>query len=261
MTVRPYRRLVATGCLLLMASLAGCAGLSIFETPESLMQEGRELYLAKRYDEAIMKFERVLELDSTRWLAYVYIARCYIGKLGWGPAVANARKAYQMAPAGEGVVPVLAEALFGGGLEALRQAKFSDAIGDFVDYIRLKPTDPQGYLNVGKAYLGTGAFGDALNAFVRGLAQGGDATARQDLLQGLLEGGTQALSRGNARSAIGFLTEYVRQDPRNLSAYLNLGKAYWQAGEVTQALSAFRRVLELSPGHEEALRFLQRGIR
>jgi len=260
MTVVRYRRLLATACLLVVASLAGCAGFSLFETPDSLMQQGRELYLARQYDEAIAKFERVLELDSTRWLAYVYIARCYIGKLGWGSAIVNARKAYQMAPAGEEVVPVFAEALFGGGMAALREAKFSEAIGHLVEYIRLKPTDPQGYLNVGKAYLGTGAFGDALAAFVRGLAQGGDPTVRQELIRALWDGGLQALTRGDPRSAIGFLSEYVRHDPRNFSAYLNLGKAYWQAGDRFQALSAFRRVLELSPGHGEALQFLQ-GVR
>jgi len=157
-------------------------------------------------------------------------------------------------------VPVFAEALFGGGMAALREAKFSEAIGHLVEYIRLKPTDPQGYLNVGKAYLGTGAFGDALAAFVRGLAQGGDPTVRQELIRALWDGGLQALTRGDPRSAIGFLSEYVRHDPRNFSAYLNLGKAYWQAGDRFQALSAFRRVLELSPGHGEALQFLQ-GVR
>ena len=256
MAVRRQRRLVVVLCLAVATVVAAC-GLSLFDTIESLMEEGRQLYAAHRYDEAIAKFERVTVQDSTYWLAYIYIARCYIAKLGWGSAIVNARKAYQLAPGGGEVVPVFAEALFGGGLEALRQAKFSDAVGHLVEYIRIKPTDPRGYLNVGKAYLGTGAFGDALGAFVRGLGQGGDAAVRQELLQGLLDGGLQALSRGDARGAIGFFTESVRQDPRNFSGYLNLGKAYWQSGERLQALDAFRRVLELSPGHGEALQFLR----
>ncbi len=260
MGARRGKRWAVIVCLVVGSMIAGCAGLALFETPDSLMQQGRELYLAGRYDEAIAKFERVIELDSSRWLAYVYIARCYIAKLAWGSAIVNARKAYQMAPAGEEVVPVFAEALFGGGVAALREAKFSEAIGHLVEYIRLKPTDPQGYLNVGKAYLGTGALGDALAAFVRGLAQGGDPTVRQELIRGLWDGGLQALTRGDPRNAIGFLSEYVRHDPGNSSAFLNLGKAYWQAGDRFQALSAFRRVLELSPGHGEALQFLQ-GVR
>jgi hypothetical protein len=92
------------------------------------------------------KFERVLELDRTRWLAYVYIARCYIAKGGWLNAITNARNAYQAAPGGEDAVAVFAEALFGGGVAPLKKRQFSDA---------------SDHLNAGKAYvrMGAGAWG------------------------------------------------------------------------------------------------------
>jgi cytochrome c-type biogenesis protein CcmH/NrfG len=51
----------------------------------------------------------------------------------------------------------------------------------------------------------------------------------------------------------------VRHDAGNVSAYLSLGKAYWQDGSVGNALGAFRRVLELNPNNAEALQFLGRG--
>ena len=144
MGIRRHHPQVRVVCLVLAAWLAGCAGISeMSDTPDSLMREGTELYAAKRYHEAITKFERVLEMGSSRWLAYVDIARCSVAKLGWLPAITNARMAYRLAPAGEDVVPVLAEALFGGGVAALRQGQFSDAIAHFVEYIRLTPTDPR----------------------------------------------------------------------------------------------------------------------
>ena len=52
-------------CLLLVALAGGCASLG-FERPDSLMEEGRQLYLEKKYDEAIAKFERV-PLQSGDW--------------------------------------------------------------------------------------------------------------------------------------------------------------------------------------------------
>lgn len=260
MTTQRQRRMWVAW-LALLTLLAGCAALGFEETPESLYQKGKELYQAGRYDEAIDKFEEAIRKDPKFLFAYVYLARAYIAKLAWGNAITNARKAFELAPQGEDVVPVFAEALFGGGVDALRRGQFTQAIGNFVEYIRLRPADPRGYLNVGRAYLGTGSYADALSSFVRGLAQGGDSAVRQDLLQGLLDGGTQALSRGEARSAIGFFSEYVRVDPRNFSAYLNLGKAYLQGGEVANGLSALRRALELSPGNAEALRLLQGGGR
>jgi tetratricopeptide (TPR) repeat protein len=92
------------------------------------MEEGRQLYLEKKYDEAIAKFDRVIELDRTRFLAYVYLARCYIAKSSWGKAIANARLAYQASPGGEDVIATFGEALLGGGLAALAGGQFVEAI-------------------------------------------------------------------------------------------------------------------------------------
>jgi cytochrome c-type biogenesis protein CcmH/NrfG len=38
---------------------------------------------------------------------------------------------------------------------------------------------------------------------------------------------------------------------------VDLGKAYWQSGQVGDALGAFQRVLELDPGNASALQFLR----
>lgn len=242
------------------ALLAGCAGMATVDTVEGLMRQGQELYLAKKYDEAILKFEQVIAKDKTYWMAYLSMARCYIAKGSWLSAIANARKAFELSPSGTDVVAVFGEALFGGGLDALKQGKYSDAIQAFVEYMRVNPADLRGYLNAGKAYLGSGAFGDALRTMLQGLAQSGGGEGRQELIQGLLDGGLAAVSKGNAREAIGFLQQYLQHNPRNLSALLNLGKAYWQSGELLQALGTYRKALDVSPGNDEAQRFL-RGIR
>ncbi|HWM76719.1 MAG TPA: hypothetical protein VNS56_03995, partial [Methylomirabilota bacterium] len=52
---------------LVVSIVGGCASLG-FESPDSLMKDGQQLYADKKYDEAIAKFERVIELDKTRWL-------------------------------------------------------------------------------------------------------------------------------------------------------------------------------------------------
>ncbi|MFA5027824.1 MAG: tetratricopeptide repeat protein [Candidatus Methylomirabilota bacterium] len=246
-------------CLLVAALVVGCAGMAAFDTVESLMREGQALYLEKKYDEAAVKFEQVLLKESTYWMAYLSIARCYIAKGDWLPAIANARKAFQLSPSGVDVVTVFGESLFGGGLDAFKKGQFSDAVQHFVEYIRVKPSDPKGYLSAGRAYLGNGAFGEALRSFMQGFGQAGGGEARQELIQGLLDGGLAALSNGSARDAIGFLQQYLQHDTANLSALLGLGKAYWQSGEMLQALGAFRRALELSPGNDEAQRLL-RGL-
>jgi tetratricopeptide (TPR) repeat protein len=244
-------------CILAVVGLtAGCATLGFMESIDSLLRQGRELYEAKRYDEALAKFQEVIKREPSSWSAYLYSARAHIAKAAWSPAIESGRKAYDLAPAGQDVVPVLAEALAGGGRDALSRGQYAEAISRLGEYVRLRPADARGYLDLGRAYLGSGRYSDALGTVVRGLGQPGEATVRQGLTATLLDGGRQALAQGDLASGIGFLKEYVQRDPGQVSAYLDLGKAYWQSGQQGEALGAFRRALELQPGNQEALRFL-----
>jgi cytochrome c-type biogenesis protein CcmH/NrfG len=157
------------------------------------------------------------------------------------------------------VVPTLAEAFLGAGRDALQRRQFSDAVGHLGEYVKLRPADAQGYLQLARAFLGTGAYGDALRTIVQGLTHASETGTRSELVRALLDGGSQALAAGNGRAAVSLLQEYVRHDAGNVSAYLALGKAHWGDGNIVNALSAFRRVLELSPNNAEALQFMGRG--
>lgn len=235
-------------------ALAGCAGL-MGDSIDSLMKQGTDLLAAGKYDEAVAKFQEVIRRDPKSWNAYLYLTRAYIGKGSWGDALTSGRKALELAPDRTDATATLAQALLGAGTDALTRRQYSEAASHFVEYIKLRPTDAQAYLNLGRAFLGTGAYGDALHAFVQGIGQNPDSGVRQQLIRGLFDGGSQALSSGNAKAAIGFLKEYVSHDSGNVSAYLNLGKAYWQSGSLGDAFAAFGRVLELDPKQAEALQF------
>jgi tetratricopeptide (TPR) repeat protein len=326
------RRTPAIAILLLLVALlsAGCATVSLVESIESLIQQAKELLDARRFDEALAKLTEVIRRDPTQWKAYLYSAQAYIGKLDWTAALTNVRKARELAPSDGAVLATLGESLFGAGREALQRGTFAVAVGHFVEYVKLRPTDAAGYLNAGRAYLvtrnwadalqfltnglgrasdptarqefartlldggrqalslgdasgaigllreyvrqepadaagylnagraylGTRNWGDAVHVLADGLGRASDPAARQEFARTLLDGGRQALSLGEARGAIGLLREYVRHEPADVAALVNLGKAYVNAGEHIEALGAFRRVLELAPQNEEARRFL-----
>ena len=328
----PQRRTVLAWCTLPALLVAGCAGGAAVKPQDdlgALLKAGQELYAAKRFDEAIAKFRELIARDGNQWQAHLWLARAFIGKVAWSDAIAAARRAHELSASGQDVVAVFAEALFGGGADALRTSNFKTAIGHFTDYIKVQPSNARAYLNVGRAFIGDKRFGDALSAilkgltvaagperaellkslqegglqalaqgefagaigflreylkldpanirayidlaksfignndyasalatFVQGLGQGGQ---RNEVLQAMAEAGKQALASGKAREAVGFLREYVRQDSGNLNAYLDLAKSYWQSGERLNALDAFRRVLQINPRQEEALRFLRGG--
>jgi Flp pilus assembly protein TadD len=254
--MRPARRTIALVLLAAMTLATGCVTIGLGETIEQLLAQIKALLDGRRWDEALTKIAEVIKRDPTQWKAYLYGAQAYIGKADWGQALVNARQAFQMAPREGEVLTTLGESLWGAGTEALQRRAFGDAVNHFVEYVRLRPTDWRGYLSAGRAYLGAGSWGDALRMLTDGVGRATDPGARTQFTQALLDGGRQALSRADYRGAIGLLREGVRLEPGNVSALLDLGKAYWNGGERGEALGAFRRVLELAPQNEEARNFL-----
>ena len=242
--------------LVLALLLAGCAQLSLAEEIAQLMKEAIALLQGKRYDEAISKFTSVVQTDAKHWPAYVGMARAHLGKGNWVSAITNGREAYKLAPQGSDVLPTLAESLLGGGLDAVRGSRWNDAIGYLGDYLKLQPNDASAYLNIGRAFLGSRQYAPALDAFVKGLSAPSAGAQRNDLLRGIYDGGMQAYQANDFGGAIGFLSEYVKNDRGNFDAYLNLAKSYWNAGDRVQALNSFRDVLRLNPTNTEALRFM-----
>lgn len=243
--------------LAVSAMLAGCAGLTLQDQIAGLMKEGQQLYSEKKYEQALGKFGQVIEKDPAYWQAYLWAARSFIAMGNWTDAIANGRKAFELAPRGQDVMPVFAEALFGGGSDALKNGRFAESIRHFVELLKVDPGNARAWLNVGKAYLEQKQFRDGLGALMQGLATGSSAE-RADLIRQLLEGGVQAFSNGKYRESIDLLREFLKYDTKNLLAYLNLAKAYWESGDHGDALNAFRKVLELDPRQEEALRYLLR---
>ena len=243
--------------LLVSTLLAACAGLTLQSEIDGLMKEGQQLYAEKKYDAAIDKFVIVIGKEPTYWQAYLWAARAFIAKGNWGDAVANGRKAFELAPKDKDTLPVFAQALFGGGADALKGGRFAESVNLFVEYLKLEPGNTKAWLNVGKAYLGQKDFRQALGAVAQGLAGGGGAE-RQELIRELFDGGMQAFSNGKYRESIDLLKEFLKYDARNLQAYLNIAKAYWESGDRSQALDAVKQVLKLDPRHEEALRFMLR---
>ena len=249
-----------TGMALLLAFsllLAGCAGLTLQDQIAGLMKEGEQLYSEKKYDEALDKFGQVILKDPQYWQAYLWAARSFIARGNWKDAIANSKKAFELSPKGQNVIPVFAEALFGGGSDALKNGRFAESISYFVELLKLEPGNARAWLNVGKAYLEQKQFREGLGALVQGLATGSSAE-RSDLIRELLQGGLQAFSNGKYRESIDLLEEFLKYDAKNLQAYISLAKAFWESGDRSDALNTFRKVLELDPRQEEALRYLFR---
>jgi tetratricopeptide (TPR) repeat protein len=250
------RRRTAIVLVVVAVASVGCATLSLLQSVESLIQQGKELLDARRFDEALVKLTEAIRRDPTQWKAYLYAAQAYIGKADWSAALTNIRKARELAPSDGAVLTTLGESLVGAGRAALQRRAFGEAVTHFVEYVKLRPGDVSGYLDAGRAYLGNRSWGDAARILVEGLGRVSDPARRREFAQTLLDGGRQAVAAGEHRGAIQLLREYVREESRDVAGYLELGKAYWSSGDRGDALAAFQRVLELAPQNDEARRFL-----
>jgi tetratricopeptide (TPR) repeat protein len=235
------------GCMLAFA-LAGCQTLPEFI--DSTMKDGQALYTQKKYDEAIARFNEALRRDPRHFPAHVWTARAQIAQGAWGAAVASARKAWALAPRSADVVPVLAEALFGAGNAALKAGKFAQSIPLFLEYIELQPGNPAAYVNVARAYLGEKRFADALASLSRALGIPSDGATQKEALDLLLEGARRALIEGDLGSMIRFLSEYLKIDPANVRAWLDLARIYIKTGNYDGAASAYGQALRQSIGAE-----------
>jgi tetratricopeptide (TPR) repeat protein len=243
--------------IVVVMALAGCAVLDPQGELNALMAEGQQLYSAQRYDEAIARFRAVTERDPGFYPAYLGLARSLMAKGAWPDAVVNARRAMELSRGAPDVLPVLLDALYGGGNDALARGAFIDSIGYFGEYVKLQPGNFRAWLNVAKAYAGNRQFIEALNALRKALETGSGSAERTETLQSLLGTGKQAFDAHDYGSAINMLREYLKFNASDWSAYLTLGKAYWNSGAMRDALSAFAKVLELNPRNTEALNLLQ----
>jgi tetratricopeptide (TPR) repeat protein len=243
--------------IVVVMALAGCAAIDPHGEMNALMAEGQQLYSAQRFDEAIDRFRAVIARDRGFYPAYVGLARSLMAKGAWADAVVNARRAMELSRGAPDVLPVLLDALYGGGTDALARGAFVDSIGYFAEYVGHQSGNFRAWLNVAKAYAGNRQFIEALGALRRALETGPGGAERAETLQSLLGTGKQAFDARDYGSAINLLREYLKFNASDWSAYLTLGKAYWESGAMRDALSTFARVLELNPRSSEALNLLQ----
>lgn len=249
-------RLMSGAAACAALTLAGCAGVPIpgLDDVDTMLRDGEQLYRERRYDEAIAKFKMVIARDPYNWRAWLWLCRTYIVRALWGDAIEAGRQAFKLSPQGPEVVSTFLQALFGGGLAALNNGNFKESISHFGEYLKLDSGNGGAWLNVGKAYLGNKQYGDALKSLLQAL--GMKDVNRNDVVSSILSGGTQAFKEGNYTSAANMLREYVKQDPRNLQAYLTLAKSYWESGQRSGALQAFTEALRISPTNGEALQYM-----
>jgi Flp pilus assembly protein TadD len=121
-----------------------------------------------------------------------------------------------------------------------------NAIGQFADSVRLKPTAPAAHYNLGKALLALHEWNEAEAHFHKALELNpAYAFARYGLALALA-------ARGQRDAAVEHLREAIRLAPGFGEAYYNLGILLQMRNELDGALTAYSRAAEIDPAYADA---------
>ncbi|CAN1176457.1 Probable UDP-N-acetylglucosamine--peptide N-acetylglucosaminyltransferase SEC [Linum perenne] len=121
------------------------------------------------------------------------------------------------------------------------------ALQYYKEAVKLKPSFPDAYLNLGNVYKGLGRPQDAIACYQRAIqSRPNYAIAYGNLASTYYE-------RGQLDLAILHYKQAISLDPRFLEAYNNLGNALKDVGHVDEAIQCYSQCLTLQPSHPQAL--------
>jgi len=124
--------------------------------------------------------------------------------------------------------------LYEKGLKAVEANKAPSAIKYYREAINLKPNFYQAHNNLGNLYQAKKNFEAALSSFKAAIAITGDNAI---ILNNI---GNNYRLQGNLDTAITYFRKAVTQDPKYVSAQLNLGAALFDIGKKESAIKAFK---------------------
>ena len=207
------RFLVASVAALFLVSSPGLAQVS----PESAEKynAGQELYLKRRYADAIKTFEEAVTLDGKNAQAYQAMGLTYQKMRDYEKAA----QAYQMATS---VNPDYTAAYFAlGQLQLVSLKNYADAQASFKKVLAMEP----GFK---------------------------DGKAREFLAGAHLRQGLTFIRQKNYKGAVAEYTAASQIDPSSAKTFYNLGLAHKGARNYAKAIGAVSTATDLDPGYDRA---------
>ena len=214
-----FRKNVLTASLLIFF-LNSCAGIGIFSSARNEFDRGLELFDRGQYEEAITHFKKSSELDPAFGRPYIYLGRSYLNLWRWSEAVSPLRTAIKLSPEeskGE-IVNMLTEALLGAAAIAFTEGNYQESINFIREALKLDPHSRKIF---------------------------------NELLKNLMAHGEDLLSRGKTNDAIQSFNETIQLSPDIVDAYLGLAKAFFQTGDLSKALSAAEKAMQIDPSNKD----------
>jgi superkiller protein 3 len=202
-------------------------------------QKGYNAAELKEDDNAILYFQKSIELDPTTSKAYYNLGILYDNKGNLDEAIRLYEKAIAVDPRNSKAYNNL-------GIACKAKGNLDKAIQLYEKAIDLSPQDPEAYNNLGTAYQNRGNLNKAIQFYRKAIEiDPQDAVAYYNL-------GRTYVDKRNFDKAIHLFEKAIKLNPQYSKAYLGLGTAYQAKGNLDKAIQFYQEAIELNPQLFEA---------
>lgn len=236
-----------TVILVVLLALTGCAttGSNAIEKSklaQGYYEKGLAYFQQKNLEMASVEFNRSIQTDSSfKWPYYALGNVCYVqGRYD------DSIKNYQQAISLDGKFSEAYNAL---GAVYSEQQKWDDAIKNYQKALdnKLYTSPHTTYVNMGRVYMAQKDYTKAVEAF-----RSAKQYSNQDFI--VLELAAALSDAGKTKEAIREYQEGVNMAPQNVGMRYGLALAYLKDGNKRSAVQEFKKVTELAPKSDYAIR-------
>ncbi len=206
---------------------------------------GMRLSHQRKYDQAILAYDKAIELNPTFALSYNSRAIAYWEEGDYDRALRDFDKAIKLDPE-------YSQAYHDRGFRYMIRGDLDRAIRDFDQAIELNPANADVYNNRGLAYFSKGDYDRAIRDFDQAIALSPEYTEVYNNRAQLY------LRKGKHDLAIRDYDQAIKLNPKGAQLYINRGQVYYGMGEQDQAIRDFDQAIELNPSF--AIAYQSRGL-
>ncbi|NOZ23361.1 MAG: tetratricopeptide repeat protein [Planctomycetes bacterium] len=221
---------------------AAVATAALREDPKNdrlLYHLGTALLVQKKPVEAIVQYQKAIQLNGDFAAAYSKLAYAYTELGQMEKAIACYRRALE-------INPDLAEARTNLGAALLRKGWVEEAISHYRTNVEMNPTDPTAHFSLGCALAEAGKLDEAIACYSEALRLKPDYVHAHNNLGGVW------LAKKNAAKAIEHYRAALRIQPSDEWAHFNLGRALAIQGKDNEAIAEYNKAIQLDPRDPQA---------
>jgi tetratricopeptide (TPR) repeat protein len=211
---------------------------------EDWLDQGFCLGILERYDEALVTFNKVIELEPNEVIAWFNQGVTLRHLERYDEALASFNKAIELEP-NEAI------AWFNRGVTLRHLERYDEALASFNKAIELDPNYLQAWVNRGAALGNLGRYDEALASCDKAIE------LDPNYLQAWVNGGVVLGNLGRYDEALVSFNKAIELDPNYLQAWTNRGWLLGKLGRYEEVLASYDKAIELDPTDADAL--LNRG--